>query len=226
MESTQPDTIKINASQREEIQATHVDMFVSVKGSSLVSGDEAFKKAKEVSQLVEGLSQAGLPAGAIQIMSIHAELSSGALLHSSNATYHLRIRCEKLEQFTELFGIITDQKNASLERIEWKYPDDEILEGALERAIQKAQAKAAKTAAALGVKLLGVYSFEERVTDQETPEKFIALGPQNKSRAMGVVAQPDLGMDIQHSKKVEVRVFVEYRVTELMGNFQPGSEQA
>ena len=209
----QPDTIKISASQREEIQATQVDMFASVKGSSLASGNEAFIKAKEVSQLVEELNQAGLPAEAIQIMSIHAELSSGALLSTSTATYYLRIRCEKLEQFAELFGIITSQKSASLDRIEWKYPDDDILAGALEQAIQKAQAKAQKTAAALGVKLLGVYSFEEKVTDQEPSEKFIALGPQSTSRAMGVVAQPDLGIDIQHSKKVEVRVFVEYRVS-------------
>ena len=225
MES-QPDTIKISASQREEIQATHADLSVSIKGTSLFSGEEAFKKAKEVSQLVDELSQAGLPAEAIQIMSIHAELSSGALRSSSNATYYLRVRCEKLEQFTELFGIITSQKNTTLDRIEWKYPDETILEGALEKAIQKAQAKAQKTAAALGVRLLGVYSFEEKITDQEPPEKFVALGPQSKNRTMGVVAQPDLGMDIQHSKKVEVRVFVEYRVSGFPEETRGNLEQA
>jgi hypothetical protein len=47
-----PDTIKIPTSYREEIFATHADLFVTVRGSSIISGDEAMKKAKEVSQLL------------------------------------------------------------------------------------------------------------------------------------------------------------------------------
>ena len=50
MES-KPDTIKISTSYREEILASHADLFVTVEGSSVVSGNEAMKKAKEVSQL-------------------------------------------------------------------------------------------------------------------------------------------------------------------------------
>lgn len=41
-----PDTIKISASQKEEIHATHADLHVTVKGSSLVSGNEAMKKPR------------------------------------------------------------------------------------------------------------------------------------------------------------------------------------
>ena len=210
---TKPDTIEIQASQREEIQATHADMFVSIKGSSLVSGDAALKKAREVNQLVDELSQAGLPGEAIHLLSIYAESSSGAVLKSSSATYRLRIRCEKLEQFAELLAVITAQKNASLERVEWKYPDESVQAEALEKAIQKAALKAQKTAAALGVKLLGIYAFNEEITDQEPASSQGLLMAQGRSRAMGVVAQPDLGMDIQHSKTVEVRVNLEYRVS-------------
>ena len=208
-----PDTILISASQREEIQATHAELFVSVKGSSLISGDAALKKAREVSQLVDELSQAGLPAEAIQLMSIYAESSSGAVLRSSSATYRLRIRCEKLEQVADILSIITNQKNITLERTEWKYPDETIQEQALEKAIQKAEAKAKKTAKALGVKLMGIYSFIENIIDQEPGQPQAAPGAQGRSRAMGVVSQPDLGMDIQHSKTVEIQVEVEYRVS-------------
>ena len=56
MES-KPDTIKVTAFHREEVSATHVDLYVSVKGSSVVSGDAALKKAKEVNQLVEALGK-------------------------------------------------------------------------------------------------------------------------------------------------------------------------
>jgi len=68
MES-KPDTIKISASQREEIFANHADLFATVKGSSVVSGDQALKKAKEVSQLVEALTSFGLSPEAVRNVS-------------------------------------------------------------------------------------------------------------------------------------------------------------
>jgi uncharacterized protein YggE len=212
MMETKPDTIKINTSQREEIQATHADLLVAVKGSSLFSGDAALKKAKEVSQLVDELTRFGLPAEAIHLQSVYADTSSGALLHSSSATYRLRIRCEKLEQFADLLGIITAQKNATFERVDWKYPDESAHETALEKALAKAGAKAQKVAAALGVKLLGIYSLNENTFDQEAPMPQMMFATQAKTRA-GVIPQADLGMDIQHSKVMEVHVEVEYRVS-------------
>lgn len=211
---TKPDTIKINTSQREEIQASHADLMVSVKGSSLFSGDSALKKAKEVSQLVDELTRYGLPVDAIHLQSVFAEAASGSLLRSSSATYRLRIRCEKLEQFTDLLGIITSQKNATFERVDWKYPDEAAREAALEKALSKAAAKAAKIAGALGVKLLGIYTLSENTFDQEAPrQEMMSFGMQAKARSVGVVPQADLGMDIQHSKIIETHVEIEYRVS-------------
>jgi uncharacterized protein YggE len=212
---TKPDTIKITASQREEIWATFADLFVTIKGSSLVSGDSALKKAKEVNQLVEELTGFGLPAEAIHLQSVHTDAASGSFLKSSSATYRLRIRCEELDQFADLLGIITNQKNATFERVEWKYPDEAAQTAALEKALVKAGDKARNIAEKLGVKLLGVYNLTENVLDYETPVSQALFAPQAKgpTRSVGVVPQPDLGMDIQHSKMIEVRVEVEYRVS-------------
>ena len=95
--TTKPDTIKISASHKEEIFADRADLFVSVKGSSLVSGDQAMKKAKEVSQLVEALTNFGLSPEAVHLQGVHIETASGTLLKSSSATYRLKIKCEKLD---------------------------------------------------------------------------------------------------------------------------------
>ena len=211
---TKPDTIKILASQREEIEATHADLIVSVKGSSLVSGSTALKKAREVSQLVDELAVVGLPSEAIHLQSVYAENTAGPLLRSSSATYRLRIRCEKLEQLADVLGVITSQKNASLEQVTWKYPDQAARERLLEQAISKAQAKALQVAASFRVKLLGIHTFNENVSDEEAPFPRATFGAQAKStRSVGVVPQADLGMEIQHSKTVEVFVEVEYRVS-------------
>src|SRR5512147_35433 len=116
MES-KPDTIKVTAFQREEIFASYANLYVTVKGSSVVSGNEAMKKAREVSQLVEALTSFGLSPEAVQLLGVHIEASSGTLLKSSSATYRLRIRAEKLDQLAELLDIIGSQKNTTLERI-------------------------------------------------------------------------------------------------------------
>jgi uncharacterized protein YggE len=213
--TTKPDTIKISASHKEEIFADRVDLFVSVKGSSLVSGDQAMKKAKEVSQLVEALTSFGLSPEAVHLQGVHIETASGALLKSSSATYRLKIKCEKLDQLAELLDIISSQKNTALERVEWKYSEETAREQAMEIVLAKAKAKADKIANSLGVKLLGVYDFIENIYDEERPYPQFAAQATPKQRMIGSIPEtPSLGMDIQHSKTVTVSVDIWYRVSE------------
>ena len=211
MES-KPDTIKISAFHREEIFASHANLYVTVKGSSVVSGNEAMKKAKEVSQLVEALTRFGLNPDAVQLLGVHIETSSGTLLKSSSATYRLRIRAEKLDQLADLLDIIASRKNSTLERIEWKYPEDLAQERGLEAALTKAKIKAGKVAASLGVKLLGVYDFIENTFDEEAPVMYRAQS-MAKERGIAPAPEPSLGMDIQHSKTIHVNVEIWYRVS-------------
>jgi uncharacterized protein YggE len=212
MES-KPDTIKVSAIQREEISANRADLSVTVKGSSLVSGDQAMKKAREVSQLVEALTSYGVSPEAIHLQGVHIESSSGTLLKSSSATYRLKVECEKLDQLAEILDIVSSQKNATLERIAWKYNEDEARERGLMTALEKAKSKAEKVAAALGVTLLGVYDLIENNFDEEMPyQPFAAQGV--AMRSMGKAApEPSLGMDIQHSKTVTVNVEIWYRIS-------------
>jgi len=211
---TKPDTIHISTVQSEEIQATHADLIVSIRGSSFFSGNEALKKSKEVNQLVNGLEELGLSMEDIRLQSITTDSSSGNFLKSSSATYRLSIRCNKLDQFSDLLSVIVLQKNASLEKMIWRYPDEEMREQLLEKAITVVAARAKKVAANLGVELLGVYTFNENYMDEERPFLMAEAGfAQAKTRAVGITPQADLGMDIQHMKKVEVRLDVEYRIS-------------
>lgn len=213
-----PDTIKISASHKEEISADRADLSVTVRGSSLVSGDQAMKKAKEVNQLVEALTDLGLSPEAIQLQGVHIETSSGALLKSSSATYRLKIKCEKLDQLADLLDIVASQKNATLERIEWKYPEDAARERGLETALGKAKAKADKVAKSLGVKLLGVYDLIENLYDEERPYPAFAAQAVPVRSAGKAAPEPSLGMDIQHSKTIRVGVDIWYRVSSFQSN--------
>lgn len=210
---TKPDTIKVSAFHKEEIFASHANLYVIVKGSSIVSGNEAMKKAREVSQLVEALTRFGLSPDSIQLQGVRIETASGALLKSSSAMYSLKIKAEKLDQVPELLDIVAEQKNTTLERIEWKYPEEAARERGLEAAITLGKAKAEKVSAALGVKLLGVYEFTENTFD-EGPVPYQAMEMGMVSRAK-TVAESSLNMDIQHSKTVQVHVDIWYRVSPL-----------
>jgi uncharacterized protein YggE len=210
---TKPDTIKVSATYEEELPASHANLFVTVRGSSVVSGDQAMKKAREVSQLVDELTGAGLPAEKIHLEGIHIETASGALLKSSSAVYRLRLRCNDLEQIPALLDIIASQRNAVLERMDWKYADDEARQRGLQAALEKAKAKGEKVAAALGVRLLGVYDFNENSFDEEPPRMpFQSQAFMLKTRER--VEEPSLGMEIQHSKMIHVNVELWYRVSE------------
>ena len=210
---TKPDTIKVSATHREEIFASHANLYVTVKGSSMVSGNEAMKKAREVSQLVEALTRFGLSPDAIQLQGVRLEATSGALLKSSSAIYHLKVKTEKLDQLAGLLDIIAEQKNTNLERIEWRYPEDEARERGLDAAIAKGKSKAERVAAAMGVKLLGVYEFMENAFDEERPPMpFQAMEMSMKSRS-AAADQPSLNMGIQHSKTIHVNVDIWYRVS-------------
>src|SRR5512139_2471823 len=145
-----PDTIKISTFHREEIFASHANLYVTIKGSSVFSGSEAMKKAREVSQFVEALTRYGLSPDAIQLQGVRIETASGPVLKSSSAVYRLKIKTEKVDQLAELLDLIAGQRNATLERIEWKYPEDEARQRGLDAALAKGKEKAARVASALG----------------------------------------------------------------------------
>jgi uncharacterized protein YggE len=208
-----PDTIKVSAFHKEEIFASHANLYVTVKGSSIVSGNEAMKKAREVSQLVDAMTRFGLSPDSIQLQGVRIESSSGTLLKSSSAIYSLKIKTEKLEQFPQLLDIIAEQKNAALDRVEWKYPEEEARDRGLESAIASGKEKAEKVAQALGVKLLGVYDFMENTFDEgPVPYQVMEMGIAPRAKA---AAEPSLNMDIQHSKTIQVHVDIWYRVSPL-----------
>lgn len=210
-----PDTIHVSANHREEVQATHADLFVTVRGSSVVSGNEALKKAKEVSAFADELTQAGVTTDDIHLQGIHIETSSGAILKSSSATYRLRIRCRTLERIPGLLDILGSQKNAALERIAWMYDDESTRTAALTSAIEAAKSKAQRIATSLGVTLQGIYSFNETTFDEESPGMFQPQAMMMKTARGAGPAEPSLGLDIQHSKFIQANVEVEYRVSGL-----------
>ena len=208
-------TISVTATRRQEIAADRVDLRVTIKGSSLVTGSAALKKAKEVNQLVTALLAVGVKEDEIILQDIQVESSNGALIRTSSASYTLRIRCSKLELLGEILGAISNQKTVTLDCVTWRYPDPSQMQMEwLESCIAEARERAARIASALGVKLLSLHSFTEVWKDPEEvrTELGSTRGMLHEHAIMARAAAVNLGFSLSHSKTLEQRVDLSYVV--------------
>jgi uncharacterized protein YggE len=211
----QTDTITIETDDEVEIYANRVDIYVTIKGKSLFTGQEAFKKAREVSDLVENLTNYGLQEKDILLQGIQTEVSTGVIGKQSSAEYRLRIKCRKLDELADVLGIITTQQNTKLGQLIWRYDDAEEQQSKLlEKCISRSKKKAEKVASSLGIKLLGVHEFNERTGDTELSvlsQPVAARGAVAFSSK--AVTKETLGLSVSHSKRVNLRLTIKYRVS-------------
>jgi len=211
-----PDTIKVEIMRSAEIEADEAFLFVTIKGSSLLTGAAPLKKAREIGQLVRELMTGGVKEQDISVRGIQAQVSSGAIGSASSAAYSLRVRCRDLDRLADLLGTVTSQKNASLDSLAWVYGrEQEVKDGLADECIAACNEKAARFAAGLGVRLLGVHSFSERRSAPLTRAYDV---PEAKGPTRGRISKEDFGFDLSNSRKIEVAIEVEYRV----GPFEPG----
>ena len=209
------DTINVDISVSENVEASGADMLVTVRGDSLVTGRAALKKAREVRALVDALAAFGVTDEDIHLEGIRASVSSGLISKSSSATFDLRIRCNDLEKLGDLVGAVTSQKQADLNHIEWRFPDRHKLQKQLlQKAVPQAREKAELIATLLDVELLGVHELTEnhhqRRNDSSTQTtQNSASAPVRARKGM---SSEDLGMEVSHSKTFRMSLQASFRI--------------
>jgi uncharacterized protein YggE len=215
-----PDTVTVTASVEREVQASRVDLQVTIHGQAWFSGQAALRKAKEVRELVADLVEAGVPEDRIEVKGIEAAVSSGAFGKSSGAAYHLKIRLPDLELLAPAMTAVMGRKDALLSGLEWQYDDlDAVQHEMLAEALGKVRAKADLVCRAMGHEQLGIHRLVERCGDDEAPRRFLAPDDLSegfqRARAGRALDDYSLGpasAGLSHSKTIEVAVHVQYRV--------------
>lgn len=214
---TKPDTITVRVFHQGVLEANQAEIHATVKGSSLVTGNDALEKAKEVQQFTDTLKKNGIDADRITLRCIHAESTSGILGKSSSANYHLSIDCQDLDTIAEILNGITADKNTQLDWISWKYPDeDEVRLGWIEQTISRAEKQANRICRGLGVELIGVYRFRDRWCDREASKDLAQLRRLSQSLPSGKANRDrtiDLGFPATHTKQIQLQVDIDYRIS-------------
>lgn len=209
--------ISVTMSATAEVEADRADLFLQVRGSSLIFGNAALSRAREVAQLVADLKGIGIPEGDIRLLDVQAEVQKGI---SSAATYSLRVHCSSLDRLSTLLGAITTQKNVTLNHLAWDYsPMEEQQTDArlLDDCLKRANVRAQQIAGGLGVQLQGIHRFREQRND--LIEKGARLPMQaDFSRARTSLGQDlDMGMNPSHSKRITVQIELDYLISGFSG---------
>jgi hypothetical protein len=210
----EPDTLTIDTFESDELAADQADLWVTIEGRSLFTGQQAFKKAREVSDLIEAL--AGLvPEDEVFLQDVRANVATGLTGKNSTAIYKLRIGCKKLEDLADIIGVIASRKNADLTGITWRYGAIAGFRDALlEKCLLESKRKAEKVASLLGVRLLGVRDLIEQFTDPENAvQQFGQAGPGDSLIMRASAAGREMpGLSAAHSKRLSLKLTVKYRV--------------
>ncbi len=210
-----PDTIEITAAAETEVVATCADVDLEVEGSSIFTGDEAFKKARELRELFDLLIAAGLEPDQLTIRGIR--LSSEGLLgwKSSSCHYSVRIRRIKSELLPQALGSIAAKKGVTMSSLSWRFGNLEAELAALrQRAMTDLMTKARLSADLLGVELLGIHSFRESIASPEAePRVAVKHGSWDSAAVMRKHAVQNLGVAISSRGLAGVTVSAEFRVS-------------
>lgn len=207
------DTINVDVTVTNSVSANGADLLVTVRGSSLVMGNAAVKKAREVRALAESLAGVGVGEEDIHIEGVQASVSSGLISKSSTANFKLRICCHDLDALGDVIGAVTSVKQADLSAIEWRYPDaHQLSKELLSQAVPQAREKAELIAELLGVKLLGVHSLVEKY--RPAPQERVVHLDDDRSRIAHTRAMTaeDLGVAVSNRKPFGLSLNVCFRV--------------
>ena len=209
-----PDTISVTCRDEEEISADSADLLVRIDGSSLVSGDETFKKAAEVKALVEQLKNIGIVEDNIKLRSIDIKTSSFSLIKSSSVTYQIKIRSVPLDLLPEVLGAIGSHKNCAMNQLDWNYGTAEEVRTVLRsKVLKRALATAKQDASCLGVSLLGIYELREEYRDNRqttVPRESFSLGVTSRAKKASKV---DLDFALGNSANIGVILHAIFRVS-------------
>jgi uncharacterized protein YggE len=209
--------ISVAISATADVEADRADLFLQVRGSSLIFGNAALSRAREVAQLVNDLKGLGIPETDIHLMDVQAEMQKGI---SSSAMYSLRVQCSSLDRLGPLLGTIAAQKNVTLNRLTWGYnPTEEQQTDSrlLDECLRRANARARQMAGGLGVQLRGVHRCREQRNDSETPMRYPPQAADFSRARSGAGMDLEIGMTPSHSKKITVAIEVDYLVSGFSG---------
>src|SRR5690242_5275833 len=110
----QPGVLTTLGSYDGELGADRADVYNTVRGSALFSGEIGLDTVREVAELAEELKRLGVGEDELQLYSIDMDVNARMVGRSSSATYKLRITCRSFALLPQISLSIRTRKHASV----------------------------------------------------------------------------------------------------------------
>ena len=206
------DLIKITVGDTVEVKADAVTLTIDVRGSSLVSANEAQTKVKEVAVLISQLRSTGLAIADIEVAGARLELS-GSTFKIGEPSYTVDVTCRPLELMPSVLEVIASQRQklTNLSACRWSYSGEASLRSEmLDRLIEEAKTKAVRVARSLGVQILAMHRFQESTNQGSEVKSHYSSKTSSFSNW-----SPGNPVEITQSKDVKMQIEIEYRVSSI-----------
>jgi uncharacterized protein YggE len=208
-----PPTIDVAEEFSGEVPASGAKLHVSIHGSRLFTGNAAFTEAAEVRKLVDALAGTGIGTKDVELANVHVDVNKGVFTTSSSATYSVRIKCSDPARLPSILDAVAQQKHCLLQTIEWSFDGVTTLRAEwLAICAERAKAKAAAIAAAVGLQLAGVERISEDTPERIDQERVAPGTTMLRSRSSATVASELGGLELAPSRPMTVRLRASFRV--------------
>jgi uncharacterized protein YggE len=207
------DTITIRVVSEAEIDADSADLTVVVEGTTVFSGAEAFKKAKELRALIDAVKDVGVDESRVKLRSVDINSQSFALIKTSSAKYVATIKTVTVETLPAVLSAIASQKGTKLTRLKWNYAKLKDTRSCLRReALADALQQAKSDADVLGVAVLGIHDLAEESRGRDYNAEYISGDSSDFLGMRSRGAQQDIGFQLGNSTTVTLDLRAEFRV--------------
>ena len=205
--------LRIQQKDHLDVTAVSARLHLEVAGETLVMGNAATERVREVREVNGQLQTLGVPAEQIQVRGVEISSRTGLLAKQQKARFLLMVEVEPA-LLPQVLGVLADQKQVELQRLEWVFDDFEASLRLGPQAMRKARQRADGIAEAAGHRVVGVLNASDT---WEMPVSTVNLQPewmgQEVQRASRTRSGPlDAGVNYSSTHVLSVQLTVDFQL--------------
>lgn len=203
--------IRVTATAKREIEATEAKLHLSVEGESLILGNAALERAKELRELVAALTSVGIKKEGIAVTGVHVSNQQGLLVKGQRATFSLTVKSPP-ERLPDALGVIAAQKHIELSHLEWVFDEFEASIGLAAEAMRMARRKGDAIAEAANTHITGISNASDSWQMPEMRYDFAAAAPAPQMARGKAMSAVNIGTDFTGTQMLMITLTVDFAV--------------
>ncbi|WP_407571798.1 SIMPL domain-containing protein [Deinococcus altitudinis] len=205
--------LRIQLKDHLSVTAVSARLHLEIVGETLVMGNAATERVKEVREVTQHLLALGVLESQIQVQGVEISNRTGLLTKGQKARFLVVVETQSA-LLPQVLGLLADQKHVDLQRLEWVFDDFEASLLLAPQAMRKARRRADAVAEAAGHRVVGVLnasdtwempvSIVNMQTDWTTQE--VQRAPRHRASSL------DAGVQYSSAQTLTVQLTVDFQL--------------